>query len=132
MTAKAPVPSLSDDGWVYSNEKVTDYLLCHFFEAEYSQTYIYDNKVSSLPYLLFRNNNNPTELCREMISTLQRYFGRYFNDVVVEVSDRTPDPLSTVRELSLYMQYTDIEGEMLNLGRLIATNNLTVTGIFNL
>ena len=132
MTSKAPVPALSDDGWVYSNDKVTDYLLCHFFESEYSQTYIYDKRISSLPYLLFRNNDNPTELCREIQSTLESYFSRYFNDVDVEVSDTTPNKDSTLREISLFMQYSDIEGEVLNLGRIITTSNLTVSKIISM
>ena len=60
------LPSLSTDGWVFATAEKADYLISHFFVAEYSQTQLYVSHVSSFPKII--QQNQETCVIQQLIS----------------------------------------------------------------
>lgn len=119
--ADTPVllPTLSEDGWVESTSKVADMLMSHFFISNFSQSYIHAGRVSSFPYILAVNHGNIEMICSETRSVLSAYFGRYFDNVGVEVKEvDNPDEPSKAA-LSMLIQFTDKEGKNFSVGQIL-------------
>lgn len=119
MTSKVLFPALSEDGWTNSPMKVADYLFSHFLLSDKSQTYLYDDNVSSLPWIIQNTQKDMTRTITDTQTTLSNYFSRYFNDVVVEVSEipNLEDP--SKGQISIYLRFTDNTGEEFVLGRMV-------------
>lgn len=77
-------PALNEEGWVESVEKKLDALLADFYMAEYSQDTVFYKSISSLPWILQRNNGDMTETAIAIRSQLQTYLMKYFETVYVE------------------------------------------------
>lgn len=125
-------PSLSEDGWVTNSLLQADYLFSHFFVAEYSQTQLYLGQVASLPWIIQKGNNNMPETVRIMQNTLATYFGRYYQDVVVEVTEKTKGDPSSKAELLIYVRFIDHTGEEVVLGKLAELVDLKVNKIISI
>lgn len=102
------VPTLSEDAWVSDAKQKADYLMAHFFLSDYSQTQLYVGKVSSLPWVIQSTQGNMMQTVLQLQQTLETYFGRYFDNVVVDVVDQTPTDSSSA-EIVLYIAFTDPE-----------------------
>ncbi len=125
------VPSLSEDGWVDSPELMGDYVLSHFFVSDYSQTHLYKNSVSSLPYLVQKYQGDINGLLSSVQSTLQIYLSRYFTGVIVEANP-VPNPTNSNKiGFSIYVSYVGNDGNTYTLERLIHTNNSKILEIIN-
>ena len=130
--ANAVYPSLSEDGWEQSTIKVADYLMSCFLVSDYSQSYIYARDISSFPWILQHTASDIPETIRLTEATLTKYFSRYYTNVLVEVRE-VPNPSNpSVGQISIYVQFTDLENTEYTLGRLLSITNLTVTKIINL
>ena len=132
MTSLATMPSLSEDGWVTDSVKVADYLLSHFFLSEYSQTYIYHQQVSSLPWILQVTQGDMSATIDKTRRTLSEYFSRYFNNVEVEVLDVTSEETPSKAAISIYIKFTDKEGKEHVFGKFLEMADLTITKIVNI
>ena len=123
MSSLVLYPALSSDGWISDNIKVIDYLLSCFFVAEYSQSYTFINKISSLPYIIQSNKGNVEATMRDLENVLRLYFSRYYSDVVTEVTNVTSDTDPSRIELSIYLSFTDSKGNQYVLSKLLRTMN---------
>lgn len=120
MSSKVLLPTLSGDGWVNSSLKVADYLLSHFFLSDYSQTYFYEGYVASMPWIIQDTQGDMSKTCKVVQETLSTYFTRYFNDVVVEVTDVTDETNDPSRgQISIYLNFTDTENKQYTMAKLI-------------
>lgn len=102
-----------DTGLIHDPGKKLDCLITDFYEAEYGQSYIFYGSVSSLPWLLQQNQDDPTGAAREIRNQLEIYLGRYFDLVEVEVAPQESDS-TTKYDLMLYIGVTD-EGRKVTL-----------------
>jgi len=132
MTIPKFLPSLSEDGWVDTTIKKADYLLSHFFLSDYSQSYIYFTKVSSLPWIIHKTQGNMSETVSMTQSVLSNYFSRYFNSVVVEVAEVINEAEPSVGQIRIYIQFTDETGKDFVLGKLLEIADLTIRKIIDL
>lgn len=116
------IPSLGEDGWLFSGMRQADYLMAHFLASEYSQSYVHFGEISSFGYLVQEFNNRPNELLTEAPKVLTRLFERYFNNIVCEAWDST-DPKSPSRFiLSIFVQFDDANGKTGNISQLVQIN----------
>lgn len=124
-----PVPSLSTAGWVTTPSDKADLLFSHFFEAEKSQTYLYGQNVSSLPYLVEQNGNNVASMVQALRLTLQRYLQAYYTGVQVDINvveDATPR-----YELQVYASVVE-DGKQYSFGKLLQVANSKISKIIDL
>lgn len=126
------LPSLSEDGWVDNSAKIADYMLSHFFVADYSQSYIYHTYVSSLPWILTQNQGNMGKTCSEVQNVLSAYFMRYFNNVVVEVTEVPNTENPSYGQISIYVRFTDVAGNEIVLGKVVQTSGNVIQKIINI
>lgn len=132
MSSKKYVPTLSDDGWTDSNNKVADYLFSHFFLSDYSQSYLYIGHVSSMAWIIQNTQGSMSDTTTLVQQTLSDYFSRYFNNVVSEVKE-IPNPTDpSVGQISIYVSFTDIEGNKLTLGKMIQVTDSTISKIIDI
>lgn len=131
MTAKV-LPSLSEDGWVKSPEKIADYLLSHFFVADYSQTQMYVGNISSLPWILQKTRGDIQQTISLISSTLTTYFLRYFPDVALDVREVPNTESPSKAQISIYVNYTDETGTQHVLGKLLQYNDTIIDKIVTL
>ncbi len=126
------LPALSEDGWVSDAQKVADYLFSHFILSDYSQSYLYSGKISSLPYLLQQYGANPTDFNRQLKTTLEQYFSRYFSDVLVDAQVQDDPSNPNIQNIYLYVSFTDAAGTTYSLGRMIASENTLIKKVVTL
>lgn len=79
--AENVVPTLSPSGWVRSPSEKLDRIFAYFFEAQYSQSAIYDNAIYSLQYLVEEYGKDEYRLAEQIKNTLLIYLGKYFDSV---------------------------------------------------
>lgn len=132
MANKKFYPSLSEDGWVNNSVKIADKLLSDFFISDFSQTYLYSGAVSSFPWIIQNKQGNITETAALVQSTLNVYFSRYFNNVVVESQDQTSADSPSKGQITLYVKFTDDDGIEYVVGKLLEIADMNITKIINL
>ena len=132
MNAKVLLPTLSDDGWVNASIKTADYLLSSFFISDFSQTYIYHGNVSSLPYIIQANQGDILKTCGETRNVLETYFSRYFNNVVVEVTEVPNKEDPTAVGLGIYIKFTDTDNKEHILGKILEIANTSIKKIIDI
>lgn len=132
MPLPAYLPSLSEDGWVNDPLLVGDYLLSHFFVSDFSQTQLYLNQVSSLPYIVQDAQGDTTKLISSVQSSITAYMSRYFNDVYVE-SALVPNPSgSSDIGFTIFVSYLGNDGNTYQLNNIIETLNSKISNIINI
>lgn len=119
MDSNIVVPTLSLDGWVKSTAEKADYLMAHFFEAEYSQTQFYRNSVASFPWIIQNNQGDMPKTTRALQETLTLYFSRYFSQVVVQSSYKSITENSSQIQLNIYVSFVDHDNKEFSLARLV-------------
>lgn len=105
MKDNAILPALSIDGWVDTPMRAADYLFSHLFLSDFSQTYIYFNKVSSIPYLLYKHQNSIQNLTSEIKMMLDNYFGNYYDLVECDVINTSGNSING--SITIYLQLKD-------------------------
>lgn len=79
LTDFNPVPSLTATGWMRDPLMAGGQLLAYFIESDYSQSNTFLGQVLSLPYIVQKFNENPSELCSKINSALTQLFSRQFS-----------------------------------------------------
>lgn len=125
-------PSLSEDAWVTGGAKQGDYLFSNFMIVDKSQTYLYDGLISSFPWIVANNKGDIPGTLSAVRTTLSTYFGRYFHDVVVDVSDSTAKETPSTVQLSIYISYMDKNNKQYVLGKMIQMQDTIVKKIINI
>lgn len=125
-------PSISEDGWVDDPLLAGDYLMSQFFVADYSQTQLYLDQVSSLPYIIQSTQGDTNKLISTIQTTLTKYLGRYFSDVYVE-SVLVPNPTgSSDIGFTIYVSYVGNDGVTYQLNNIIETLNSKISNVINI
>ena len=79
------IPYISiDAGLIHDPGKKLDCLLSDFFEAEYSQSYLFHGSISSLPWILQQYQDDTALTASTIRNQLLVYLGLYFDTVEVE------------------------------------------------
>lgn len=125
-------PSLSEEGWVGSTVSLADYLFAHFIVSDYSQTQLYNGHVASLPWIIQECQDDDARMTSLMDTTLQTYFGRYFNNVVTEIKLNKDPENNNKANLSIYVKFKDNEGKDFVLGKLLSLLNSKVVTIIDI
>ena len=83
------IPELGPGGWVTDPVKQLSIMFSDTLLADASQSTIFRGKVLSFTSLLHRYQNEPTELCQQIISNYNNYFSSVFDssDVSCTVED---------------------------------------------
>ena len=133
------IPTLSARGWLQDPISTLDLLFAHFLASDYSQTYMYPDNVSSLPYLIHLYGDKPDELVNNIRDTLSKYMGRYFDTVDIDVrvdnsNGNIRDVYSIILNLSVIREDTVYEiGRILRIkdgkfNKVIKLNNDGIRG----
>lgn len=125
-------PSLSEDGWVMTGEQQADYLFSHFFVADYSQTQLYLGHVASFPWIIQQGNGDGTLTAQLTQSVLKKYFERYYDNVEVEVTQKSVVEPASKLEITIYVSFIDRNGKEINLARLAEIIDLKLTRIIDI
>lgn len=124
MTAVLPALSV-EDGWVTGPTRQADLLMAHFLESDHSQSYLWTGGITSLAKIIEKTNGDIEAFCMECQKSLALYFSRYFEDVVVEVTDISADKESASAYLTLYIHFRDKDGVMHVLDEDLVNRNST-------
>ncbi len=124
MSNRVLFPSLSETGWIASSEQIADSMFAQFYESDYSQTHLYRNEVASFAFIIQQGQGNVSKTIGLLESTLHKYFGRYFQNVTVEVRDVSAELIGADSDqsavsLGIYIDFTDTDGVTYNLSRVI-------------
>ena len=94
-----------DQGYVFDPSKKLDCLMSDFFEAEYSQSYLFYGSITSLPWIIQTYQSDPTVAASKIREHLMKYLEKYFDFVEVEtgVMDNAS---ATSYSLRLYIHVT--------------------------
>jgi hypothetical protein len=132
MATGITFPALSEDGWVTSSAKTADYMLSHFFLSDRSQSYMYDQYISSLPWILTDTQGNIGLTISAVRETLETYFSRYFSKVIVEVSEIPNKEDPGKAQISLYVKFTDKDNKEVVVGKMLKINDTILEKIIAL
>lgn len=125
-------PSLSEDGWLTSTILKADALFSHFLVSDYSQTYLYNDKVTSFTWILQNNQGNIGKLLTDLRSALEIYFARYFENITVETTEIPNTEEPSKAKISIFVSFTDYEDKQYSLGKILEISDLKVTNIINI
>lgn len=123
------LPTLSTSGWVNGVQEKADRLLSYFISSQFSQSYVYNGSISSLPYLIQKNGHSIGNLREDLTGKINQLYSSYFDNATVEVEiipiDENNSSLYNIR-LSLVVA---ANGVNYSLGRLIEVSNSTIKKI---
>lgn len=120
MATINPVPTLSTDGWVRSNSKRIDYLLVYFFVSDYLQSTLYQDKVSSLPWILKENPRDMNAAAEAVRRQLNIYLAAYYDSVSIDVSVEDTDPTVSAAKTTMMIRATvTLNGETFQVPKLL-------------
>lgn len=126
------VPSLTATGWLTELRERADALMAYYLTSEASQTHLYENKITSLPYHIRTYGSDEVKLRNRVETDLANYLQRYFEGLDVKVSTDIPDQNDPER-LNLRLDITVMDqGSRYSLGKLIKVQNSKVLGIFDI
>ena len=131
MATIATMGCLSEDGWCIDSLKVADMLLSYFFVSEHSQSYLYYGLISSLPYIIQNNNGNMDSTIMDTQNTLYNLFNRFFTSVTVVVNSVPNVAEPSMGQIAIFMEFTDTDGVVFNLNKLLQMQNLKITKIIS-
>lgn len=85
------LPVLGGEGWVTDTTNKISILMAQALVADYSQTTIYADTITSIPYIVAQYQTDPLNMAIKLEDTLTTYYKRYFTQVTVTVTyDDTP------------------------------------------
>ena len=76
-------PTLSMVGWTTNTAEQLDYALAHFFECEYSQSYLYSDKIADVHSIIADNVENIPNMVSALAGRLELYLSSIFDQVSV-------------------------------------------------
>lgn len=77
------VPSLTAAGWATDPGMKLDLAFADYLASNYSQSEVFEGKISSLPYVIQHTSGDIAALRREAAETLQRHLSNLFERVSV-------------------------------------------------
>lgn len=119
---KIVYPSLSSDGFLFSSIKQADAIMAAVMASDYSQSYLFNQRISSFGWLVATYNNQPDALITEMTRMLQILFERYFNGVIVECTDVTNSNSPSQFILGIYVEFQTKDGNIGKISQLAQIN----------
>ena len=121
---KAPVPSLSLNGWVSNPREALDLLVSYFFLTNASQSNIYRGEVSSAQEIIQRNANDTQAAASELGVALNRLLRKHYVETFISVEHRLDDASksSSVVQFILSGTVTD-NGVTYQLSKLVETKD---------
>lgn len=125
-------PGLSEDGWITDPMSIADSLFSQFFESDYSQTELYLTHVSSMAWVIQECQGDILQTIILLRDTLQKYFSRYFNEVVVDVKDATSPNAPSMGALNIYLTFTDYSGVPISLGKMVEIVNSKINRVLSI
>ena len=126
-------PSLSEDGWVTATDQQADYLFAHFFASDANQTQLYVGQISSMAGCIQNATGDVQGTIQKLTTELSVYFGRYFSNVQVEVTeDKRTGADNTSVALIIFATFLDAAGKEINLSNLLDIQNNKVAKIVKL
>lgn len=132
MTENYFLPTLSPEGWVQSTAEQADYLLAHFFASEFSQTHLYQRNVASFQWIIQESQSDMSKTMSLLKDTLFTYFGRYFDNINVDVNYLQDPPDSSSVTINLYLSFTDKVGKDFILSKALELVNSKIKKIVSL
>ena len=126
-----PVPVLAPAGWITSPAEKADSLLTYCFETNYSQTYLYLGKITSIQYIIEQNAGDINSLVINLRNSLEVFFGRYYDSVIVDVTYTVDKNDISNITLRLNCLVTD-NGVQYSLGRLLTVSGSKISKVINL
>lgn len=123
------IPTLSEDGWVVSPIKIADYLFSYFFTSEYSQTYLFNDRIASLPYIMQNAQGDLNKLSSDVTNWLRLIFSNYFINTNIEATTIQDPKNNNNYQLNILVEFTGMDGKSYSLGRLLEINDLIVQNI---
>ena len=99
-----PYPCI-DTGYIYDPGKKLDRLMSDFYEAEWSQSYLFQGAITSFPYILQMYQDDTTKVANKTRDSLVTYLGKYFDNVEIE-SGVMETNSSTSYNLRIYVAVT--------------------------
>jgi len=130
MPSKYLHPSLDGDGWISASVKVADSMISDFFLCDQSQTAHFPNDVASFAFILQRWQGQVQDIARETQRVLSDYFSKQFDSVEIEVFAEDTEESINLKTLNLILIFTDSDGVVYNLSRIVNYSGLKVTNIF--
>lgn len=85
MAEKRNVPSLSTSKTITNPNLKAEKLLEYFVASVRDQSNFFMNDITSLKYIVFNYSDSPMRFKEEVISALEKYYKRHFNDVSVSI-----------------------------------------------
>lgn len=127
-----PVPSLSAPGWLLEISERADALMAYYITSEFSQSYLYYGKITSLPYHIKAYGSTPERLESRVEDDLGAYLRRYFEEVEITVRTDIPNEQDPNRiDLRLDVIVLD-NGYRYSLGRQIKIQNKRIAEVFKI
>lgn len=133
MATIIPVPTMSTQGWVTDLSGKLDFLLAHFFLADYNQTYLYPGKVTSLPEIIERCGGDAVQARQLLQDSLTTYLGRYYESLSVEVQPTTDQDVDMAIAVDLHLNIGINDGDQVGrFERLVQSKNSKLSQIIKL
>lgn len=116
------LPTLSPSGWVKSPEEKAYFAFAHLYEAQKNQSLLYGKNVSNMQWLAAQYGHDIPEFCAQLRLCLEKYLGRYFEAVSVNIShnDTPANPGSKVN-VTISSEVWD-NGKRYSFGHLVEMN----------
>lgn len=132
MSSLAFYPSLDENGWISSSNRVSDKILSDFFLSDFSQTYLYLGEVSSLPYIVESEMKNITLMCSKIQNQLTEYFSKYFKNILCECTEIENKKATSSAIISIYLNFTDSEENKFNIGKIFEVRDSDIVKVMDL
>lgn len=132
MAKEFMFPSLSPEAWVTSPNSIADIMFAHFVVANYSQTLVYLEQVSSLPWLIQKYQDDITQMASSIQAQLNTYYGRVFQQVSTEVTGEQDANNPNKYLLRIYISFTGDDGQTYNLANALDVLDSKVTKIIKI
>lgn len=85
------LPTLSPMGWVTDPLDKLDMLWCHFFEADAGMSYLNPQQTHNIQNIFGHYRNDPLQFVMKLEQALDDYFKAYFEEVNVQVIDKSEE-----------------------------------------
>lgn len=99
------VPVLAESGWISEPLHVANVLMSHLFLSDHNQAPLYTIEVASFSWAIHKGGDNISDIIREVKTTLSNYFGKYFEQVTVEVSENKQSQDSAAAAIEIYLSF---------------------------
>lgn len=125
-------PTLSSESWQTDSKAIADAIFSHLFLSDYNQTSLFREKVTSIPYLVQKNQGDVTTLLSDLRLRLREYFARYFTNIDINVSEIKNTKEDSAISICLMVTFDDEDGKTINLGKLFTSEGIKITKITDL